>query len=383
MSKIGTVDGGISLARAEKAMAWIQARGGAARPCDACETLPSQGRAAPPRTKGPRGFSAVPLYFTVILFLAFGVCTSRSDTPAFTHEILLVVGAPGEKSYEAGFTAAAEAWQAAAKKAGAHLTTIGLDRPSEGSPTDRDRIQSGITAMDQKSAAPAWIVYIGHGTFDRKQAWWNLRGPDVSGEDLATWLEPLRGRTVIVVHGGSASGPFIPLLSGPGRIIITATRSGEEVNYARFGERFASAIASPRADLDQDGSTSLLEAFLLAAKETQAVYTENGRMATEHALIDDNGDKLGTPFDWFQGVRVVKRPDGKAAAADGFRAHQIALVEAPDAPVLTEEQRQLRDTLEQQIEALRGRRGEMPEVDYLRELESVLRKLSALYTRPK
>ena len=33
-------------------------------------------------------------------------------------------------------------------------------------------------------------MLIGHGTFDGKDAKFNLRGPDVSDEELAQWLAP-------------------------------------------------------------------------------------------------------------------------------------------------------------------------------------------------
>ena len=42
----------------------------------------------------------------------------------------------------------------------------------------------------------------------------------------------------------------------------TATRTGSEVQFAHFGEYLAGAIADPAADLDKDGQTSLLEAFI-------------------------------------------------------------------------------------------------------------------------
>ncbi|NCV72755.1 MAG: hypothetical protein EBW56_05730, partial [Burkholderiaceae bacterium] len=49
------------------------------------------------------------------------------------------------------------------------------------------------------------------------------------------------------------------------------------------------------------------------------------RLATEHPLVEDNGDGLGTPPDWFRGVLAVKRAaDG--AASDGTLAHQMHLV---------------------------------------------------------
>jgi|GEM_PF-271483 len=375
----------------EQLKAWIPSvvAGGADPGAWGLSTVFRTPGSAPPATTttGRLSFWGRAFVASILVFLVAAAPRSgRAETPASNpaHEIILVVGAPGEESYQAAFSAAAAAWRDAARRAGAHLTTIGLDAPADGSPSDRERVQRALAALDPQALTPAWLVYLGHGTFDHQEAFWNLRGPDLSAQDLAHWLEPLRERTLIVVHGGSASGPFLPLLSGPRRIIITATRSGEEVNYARFGERFAQAIGSPRADLDQDGSTSVLEAFLFAAKETQTFYAENGRMATEHALIDDNGDRLGTPADWFQGVRVIKRPDGKlASAADGFRAHQIALIDAPDAPVLTPERKQQRDQWEQELEAVRRRRGEGSEAEYLRELERVLRKLATVYRGEK
>jgi hypothetical protein len=301
---------------------------------------------------------------------------NSSPDAAPTHEIIVVVGAPGGETYAQHFTRAAEAWTKAGKVAGAKVTHIGLTK-SEAS--DRDRLRSTIEQLDTRAMQPVWLVYVGHGTFDGKQSWLNLHGPDVSAEELSAWLRGIRERPLIFVHGGSAAGPLLPQLSGPNRIVIVATRSGDEVNYARFGERFASAIGSPRADVDQDGSTSLLEAFLLAAKDTAAFYAETGRLATEHPLIDDNGDRLGTPPEWFQGVRVVKRPENQKAEPDGFRAHQIALLETPTAAALTAEQRAQRDALERELEAIRARRDKLSEEQYLREIEPVLRRLAEFY----
>ena len=38
-----------------------------------------------------------------------------------------------------------------------------------------------------------------------------------------------------------------------------------------------------------------LEAFLFASRKTTEFYKAENRLATEHALIEDNGDGLGTP----------------------------------------------------------------------------------------
>ena len=167
-------------------------------------------------------------------------------------------------------------------------------------------------------------MLIGHGTFDGHTAKFNLRGPDVTAEELAEWLKPLK-RPLAVINCASASAPFINRLAGENRVVITATKSGDEQNFARFGQYISAAIADPAADLDKDGQVSLLEAYLTACRQVAEFYEQEARLATEHALLDDNGDGLGTPAAWFRGLRATQRAkDG--AALDGTRAHQFHLV---------------------------------------------------------
>ena len=167
-------------------------------------------------------------------------------------------------------------------------------------------------------------MLIGHGTFDGREAKFNLRGPDMTDLELSEWLAPYK-RPVVVINCASASGPFINRLSGSNRVVITATKSGYETNFARFGQYLAEAIADPHADLDKDGQVSLLEAFLTASSRVDEYYRTHSQLATEHALLDDNGDRLGTPPNWFRGVRATQRAkDG--AALDGIRAHQLHLI---------------------------------------------------------
>ncbi len=176
----------------------------------------------------------------------------------------------------------------------------------------------------------------------------------------------------------SASGAWLKPLAGPDRIVITATKNGAENNYARFGGHLAQAIADPAADMDKDGETSLLEAWLVAARKTADFYKDEGRIATEHSLLDDNGDGLGTPPDWFSGVRAVKKArDG--SAPDGLRAAQIHLVHSAAERALTAAQRAERDTLERELAALRERKPAMKEDDYFRELEALMLRIARIY----
>ncbi len=299
-----------------------------------------------------------------------------SETPP-DHEILLVVGAAGEESFVEGFAKAAEQWKEAAKAAKAKIDILGLNEKTEAENTDRESIQQWIRNLDTISPIPAWIVYIGHGTHNRQSTALNLKGPDLDAITLSEWLDPF-DRSIIFIHGGSASSPFISQLSAPNRIIISATRSGDEINYARFGERFAAVIGSFQGDVDQDGQVSLLEAFQTASQSVETFYKESGRIVTEHALIDDNGDGYGTPADWFRGTRVVKKAEDNREP-DGFRASQIALIPSEQERSLTPEQREARNVLELQIEMLRKRKSEMPETEYYDELEKILTQLAEIY----
>ena len=109
-------------------------------------------------------------------------------------------------------------------------------------------------------------------------------------------------------------------------------------------------------------------------------YKEEGRLATEHSLLDDNGDGLGTPPEWFRGVRAVKAPaDGKSV--DGVRAHQLNLVRSEAERELTIEVRARRDELEQKLSALRVRKSQMKEADYYEALEGLLVEIARLYQK--
>ena len=107
-------------------------------------------------------------------------------------------------------------------------------------------------------------------------------------------------------------------------------------------------------------------------------YKAEGRLATEHPLLDDNGDGLGTPADWFRGIRATKRArDG--AALDGLRAHQFHLVRTAAEQKMAPDLRARRDSLELQIARLRENKPGLPEEEYYRMLEPLLLELAKLY----
>ncbi len=307
-----------------------------------------------------------------------GTEPGRSDTAeAGQATIVLVVGAEGTPEYGAQFASWAERWGAAAAAGGARLERVGPGAPWGLDVADKDRLRLLLGALEPAGNAPLWIVLLGHGTFDGTSAKFNLRGPDVSARELATWLEPVQRPTAIIVCA-AASGPFLSRLSRPGRTVVTAARSGDEYSWSRFGAHFASAIGDESADLDKDGQVSLLEAFLVASAGVAEFYEDAARLASEHALIDDNGDGLGTPAAWFRGVRCTREAqDGRLA--DGVRAHQLHLVPSASERALPTELRRERDALELEVEALRREKGALGEDEYYAQLEVVLLRLARLY----
>jgi hypothetical protein len=286
--------------------------------------------------------------------------------------VILVIGAPGEAEYRSNFVRQATLWEKACAQAACRSLTIGLD--TSNSVADLDRLRENLAAERKEGIATLWLVLIGHGTYDGKEARFNLRGPDVSATELAGWLRPFQ-RPLAVINTGSSSAPFLNRLSATNRVVITATRSGNEQSYAHFGQYLAEAITNPEADLDKDGEVSLLEAFLLASHLTAEFYKVEGRLATEHALLDDNGNGLGTPADWFTGLRATKRPKDNAPV-DGLLARQFHLVLSGADRKLTSAQLSRRDALERAVLRHREKKGQLAEEEYYRELEKMLLELA-------
>lgn len=318
-------------------------------------------------------------YFLPALLLLLLVCPTRAaELVADKPTVFVLVGAAGEEEFGKQFAEAAAKWEKVASAAQAKLVLIGWKSAET---NDLARFTAALAEEAKDGAGEVWLVLLGHGTFDGKESKVNLRGPDLGATELAEWLKPFK-RPVAVVNCASASGPFISKLAAPGRVVVTATRSGQEVNFARFGGHFAEAISSAESDLDKDGQTTLLEAYVTAASRVTEFYNTEGRLATEHALLDDNGDGLGTPPDWFRGVRAVKRAK-EGASADGLRAHQFVLVRSEQEKRLPPAVRAKRDELELAIGKLRDRKGELPEPEYYQLLESMLLDLARVYQPAK
>ena len=227
---------------------------------------------------------------------------------------------------------------------------------------------SGTSTTDEV----VFVVLIGHGTFSNNVAKFNLPGPDMTAADFAPLLQRLAPRRVVFVNTASASGPFIDALSGPGRTIVTATRNGRESFATIFGGYFVEALTSESADVDKNRRVSILEAFDYARKEVAGTYERQGIMLTEHALLDDSGDREGTAepsADGKEGRVAALLSLGATAPADPLPAD-------PKLRALHDERR----TLERRVESLRLMKDSMDPQRYAGDLEKALTEL-ALKTR--
>ena len=237
----------------------------------------------------------------------------------------------------------------------------------------RENVAEAFTTLASNSRPGDYIfvVLIGHGSYTNEESRFNLPGPDLTAEDFGLHLDQLSERRVAFANLASASGEFVKALSGEGRAIVTATRTGRERNETVFGGYFIDAFSGESADLNRDGRVSLWEAFEFARTEVTREYATSNRIATEHAVLDDNGDGEGSS-------ELVDAVDG-ALARTMFLAVDptLAAARATDDPELKALFEQ-RAELERHLEELRALRGQIEQDRYDNDLEELLVELALL-----
>jgi len=316
--------------------------------------------------------------------LAF-LCSGISN-PAVAQDVhlLTVVGLGGDPEYRETFHGwAVDLTAAAVERFGLsheHIVYLG-ERPADapGVMDDRSTLENMASALARMAgeAGPRdriLVLLIGHGTCEGEEAQFNLPGPDLTPQALDVMLGDFETQTVAVVNTSPSSGPFLPVLSGPNRVILTATRTAQERNETQFGGFFVEALKGEASDLDKDGRVSLLEAFQYAKAEVDRYYESLNLLATEHAQLDDDGDGEGS------GEFDVDSTDGRLAGAFwlGYSSLSAPSSSVPDSildPTLLRLYREKAE-LEQRVFELRALRGQIEEVRYEEELESLLVELA-------
>ena len=327
--------------------------------------------------KGARhrvGVAPVPRWAGVALSVVAIWVTGGGAVLAQDQYTLLITGASGGAAYAARY----DEWRSRLVTAlrnvpgfdDQHLIVL-AETPGPGvGRASRDGVRDAVDRLSERmdDEAVLYVVLMGHGSFDGIDAKFNLVGPDLEAREWSAWLDRVPGR-VVVVNTTSVSSPFIERLSGRRRTIVTATRSGRERNETIFGGYFVDAFTGEDADLNKDGRVSVWEAFEFARIEVAREFETSNLIATEHALLDDNGDGEGSTE--------------LAEATDGALARTMFLAGDPTmAAAIATDDEELRALLlqkadvERRIEELRVLRDQIDQDRYENELEELLVELA-------
>lgn len=203
-------------------------------------------------------------------------------------------------------------------------------------PATREAIVAAVAEV-KKAVRPEdglWVICLGHGHHDGRQAWWNLPGPDVGAAEFGKLFADLTCREQVFVMTFSLSGYFVSPLARRDRVVIAATEADAETNETTFPAVFAKLLAAgpdpAEHDFDKDGRLTLLDLYVATAREIAQNYATAEQLATEHAQLDDDGDGVGhevqnayLPED--QGGTPPGKKPSKRPHRDGRRAAQIVL----------------------------------------------------------
>ena len=211
------------------------------------------------------------------------------------------------------------------------------------------------------------VFMMGHGAATFGDAKFNNVGPDMTGAELAQWLAPFEEQDIVVFNMTNAGFEFARELSAPGRIIISATRSSAERFDPIFPRYLLAGLSDRQADLDRNQQVSVLELFNYASSQVSAWYEEQGRLATEHAVLDDTGDGL------FSLTPGIEESDGLLA--------EVAYInilapdpdkQSPQAPAMLADMQ----SLERQVILLRNQKANYLETEYWQRMETLLIELA-------
>lgn len=263
--------------------------------------------------------------------------------------VLIVEGLGGEAKYQQQFDKDVKAIRAAsATLAGAEQVQV---LAGEGA------TRANVTAVLKQFATrltkeDRLILYlIGHGSHDGYEYKFNIPGQDLSGTELRTLLDAIKSESQLVVATGSSSGALQETLKKDSRVVVTATRSGNERNATQFGGMFAEALGDATTDTDKNGRITAQEAFDLTARKVKDYFEAESKLSTEHAQL------TGTRANVF------------AIAQLG----SVTPVTPANAGLLAE-----RDQLNSRLEDLRLRKDSMSEDEYLQQLEPLLVQMAEL-----
>jgi hypothetical protein len=295
--------------------------------------------------------------------LLFAVAQTAFLAKADTY-FLTVAGLGGEQEYEQRFSGwAKDLDKVLRSESGAKVDTL------FGGDATKVNVEAKLRAIaSQAKADDEFVLFlIGHGTFDEREYKFSLPGPDISATELAALLDKIPAHE-LVVNMTSSSGGSIPILEKPKRVIITATKTGNEKNLTAFARYFIEALRDPAADADKSETITALEAFKYAEAKTAKFYESNNHLATEHALLEDAGKG--------EGVKDPSAENGEGLIATRFTLIHLGSVAAIAKDPAKQQLLKHKEEVESAIDELKYRKASMEVPQYRAQLQQYLLDLA-------
>ena len=310
----------------------------------------------------------------MVLLLVFSFALSRAGAAPLD---MIICGSGGTEEYQKRFADWGRRLQRVLIEQMGHpennvrlLMEPGQNADSAAPTTSLESIRSYMKEFAERISTDQdfYIYLIGHGSYLRNVSKFNIPGLDLTAAELDDLIGTVSARRVIVINAASSSAGFINELSGPNRIICTATKSADERNATEFMEYFIQGLEESSADQNRDERISVLETCRQAAALTSAWYLGEGLLSTEHALLDDNGDGLGSRLP----IDDTSHDELTDALPDSVLAAAIYIKDFSFPPAVPQELiEQYLSTL-QKIDELKRRKGSTERDQYYADLESML-----------
>lgn len=208
--------------------------------------------------------------------------------------------------------------------------------PGATGPATKEAVAAAVAAV-RKQLRPddgLWVVCLGHGHHDGRQAHWCLPGPDMTATEFGRLFAEVNCKEQVFVLTASLSGYFVSPLAKRDRVVIAATEADAETNETTFPTVFARHLAAgldpAEHDFDKDERLTLFDLYVATAKEIAQNYATAEQVSTEHAQLDDDGDGVGHEIqNAFLPEEQGGTPPGKKGKGrphrDGARAAQVVL----------------------------------------------------------
>lgn len=290
---------------------------------------------------------------SILCAMLFSVILPFSAAEAQRTHVLVISGLSGAASFKQSFDAAIVSITDAARQrwqvSDSSVIVLSEDslRAGKSVPrSTRENIAAAFLRLSRR-VAPGdimLVVLLGHGSGEGPASKVNLPGPDATATEYASWIAPFAKQQVVFVNAATGSGDFVPVLAGPGRVVITATRTAFEKNESEFFRIFARALNSDEADANKDGRLTVLEVFQYVRTEVERLYERGNKLLTEHAVLSDSALASRVSF--------VTRSAPQNAAVAALMAE--------------------RQALESDVASLRDRKSQMSADAYETELERLL-----------